>query len=814
METLLQDLRYGIRMLAKKPAFTAVAVLALALGIGANTAIFSVVNTVLLKPLPFKDPDQLMMVWEDNTKLGFPKDTPAPANFVDWKDQNQVFDGMAAIATQTFNLTGVGEPEKLEGLRVSANFFPLLGVEPSLGRSFLPEEDLPQGERVVIISHGLWQRRFGSDASIIGRPLTLNGQSYTVVGVLSKDFRFPDPFQSATEESAIWVPLAFSSEEASNRGGHYLFVYARTKPGVTQKQAQADMDTIAARLQQQYPDTNKSVGAVVTSLHEQVVGDIRPALLILLGAVCFVLLIACANVANLLLARAAARQKETAIRTALGASRPRLVGQFLTESLLLAGLGGIVGLLLAAIGMRVLVALMPATLSQAKDVNIDAKVLGFTLLVSLLTGVIFGLAPALQASRPDLNESLKEGGKGTAGVARARLRGLLVISEVALALVLLIGAGLLINSFLRLRSVDAGFNAANLLTMKVVLPRLKYPDPVKRTAFYDEMLRRIQSLPGVQSAGVITNLPLTFRGNNAGVTIEGRPEPAPDERPIVITRAISPDYFRTMNIPLLKGREFSPHDTPDAVGVVVIGETTARQFWPGEDAIGKRIKLGPFNSDEPWLSVVGVAKDVRQFELDIDPKPQVYFPYSQMTYTFLAPRDLVVRTAGDPLSLASAVRGEVWAVDKDQPVSNISTMEQILSNSVARQRFNMLLLAIFAGVALLLAAVGIYGVISYSVTQRTHEIGIRMALGATSSDVLKLVVWQGLKLVSVGVVIGLSSAFVLTRLMQSLLFGVSATDPVTFASISAALVAVAMLASYIPARKATKVDPMVALRYE
>jgi predicted permease len=814
MENLLQDLRYGIRMLAKKPAFAAVAVLALALGIGANTAIFSVVNAVLLRPLPFKDPDRLMIVWEDNTKLGFPKDTPAPANFVDWRDQNQVFDGMAAVATQTFNLTGAGEPEKLEGQRVSASFFPLLGVEPTLGRSFLPEEDRPEGERVVIMSHGLWQRRFGSDPAIVGKPLTLNGQPYTVVGVMPKSFRFPDPFESETEENSVWVPIAFSSQEASNRGGHYLLVYARAKPGVTVKQAQADMNTIAARLQQQYPDTNTSLGAVVTSLHEQVVGDIRPALLILLGAVAFVLLIACANVANLLLARAAARQKETALRTALGASRSRLIAQFMTESVLLAALGGAVGLLLAVVGMRVLVALMPANLSQAKDINIDAKVLGFTLLVSLVTGVIFGLAPALHASRPDLNESLKEGGKGTAGVARSRVRGLLVISEVALALVLLIGAGLLINSFLRLRSVDPGFNADNLLTMKVVLPRLKYPDPVRRTAFYDELLQRVSSLPGVQSAGVTTNLPLTFKGNNGGVTIEGRPEPAPDERPIVITRTVSPDYFRTMNIPVLKGRQFSPQDTADKPGVVIVSEATARQFWPGEDAIGKRIKLGGFNSDAPWLSVVGVAKDVRQFELDIAPKPQAYFPYAQMTYSYLAPRDLVVRTSGDPLGLAAAVRGEVWAIDKDQPVSNVATMEQILSNSVARQRFNMLLLVIFAAVALVLAAVGIYGVISYSVTQRTHEIGIRMALGATSKDVLTLVVGQGLKLVSAGVGIGLGSAFVLTRLMQSLLFGVSATDPTTFAAISAVLVAVAMLASYVPARKATKVDPMVALRYE
>jgi putative ABC transport system permease protein len=814
METLLKDLRYGIRMLLKKPAFTAVAVIALALGVGANTAIFSVVNAVLIKPLPFKDPDRLMMVWEENSKLGFPKDTPAPANFVDWREQNEVFEDMAAIADQTFNLTGIDEPEKLEGQRVSASFFPMLGVAPALGRAFLPEEDRPQAERVVIMTHGLWQRRFGSDPGIIGKPLSLNGQSYTVVGVLPKSFQFPDPFQTSTEEITLFVPIAFSSEEAGSRGGHYLLVYARAKPGVTVKQAQDNMNVIAARLQQQYPGTNTSVGAVVISLHEQIVGNIRPALLILLGAVGFVLLIACANVANLLLARAATRQKETAIRTALGATRGRLIAQLLTESILLAALGGAVGLLLAVIGMKLLVALMPATLSQAKNVDIDAKVLGFTLLVSLLTGVVFGLAPALQASRPDLNESLKEGGKGTPGVARARVRSLLVISEVALALILLIGAGLLIKSFMRLRNVDAGFNSENLLTMKVVLPRLKYPDHARRTAFFDQLLERIGSLPGVQSAGVITNLPLTFKGNNNGIAIEGRPEPPPDEVPIVITRVISPEYFRTMKIPLLAGRQFSPQDRRDTTGVVIVSESTARQFWPGEDALGKRIKMGGFNSEAPWLSVVGIVRDVRQFELDIDPKPQVYFPYTQVPYAYMAPRDLVVRTAVDPLSLAAAVRSEVWAIDKEQPVSNISTMEQILYASVAQQRFNMLLFAIFAVVALVLAAVGIYGVISYSVTQRTHEIGVRMALGASSGDVMRLVVGQGFKLVSVGVAIGLAAAFVLTRFMQSMLFGVGATDPITFAAISAVLVAVAMLASYVPARRATKVDPMIALRYE
>jgi putative ABC transport system permease protein len=753
-----------------------------------------------------------MIVWEDSAKYGFPKDTPAPANFIDWRDQNQVFESLAAVASQTFNLTGAFEPEKIEGQRVSANFFPLLGVEPILGRSFLPEEDQPGAGPVVLMNYGLWQRRFGSDPDIVGKPVTLDGQGYTVIGVLPKEFRFPDPYQSAAEENALYVPIAFSSEEASNRGGHYLIVYGRAKTGVTVEQAQAEMTTIAARLEQAYPESNMSIGATVVSLHEQLVGDIKPALLILLGAVAFVLLIACANVANLLLARAAARQKEIALRTALGASRARLVGQFLTESVLLAALGGAVGLLLAVFGLKLLTTLIPPELLQVKTISIDVRVLGFTFLVSLVTGVIFGLAPALQASRPNMNEALKEGGKGTSGGSRSPLRNLLVVSEVALAFVLLIGAGLMINSFFRLRNVDPGFKTANLLTMNVVLPRSKYPNRAKRSAFYDDMLQRIQSLPGVESAGVITNLPLTFKGNNAGVAIEGRPEPPADQVPIVITRVVSEGYFRTMGIALSKGREFNSQDRPDTRASIIVSESTARTFWPDEDPLGKRLKMGRLNSDEAWLSVVGVVKDVRQFELDIDPKPQVYFNYAQMPY--FAPRDLVVRTSGDPLLLAAAVRDEVWAVDKDQPVSNVSTMEAILAYSVARERFNMLLLAIFAAVALALAAVGIYGVMSYSVTQRTHEIGVRMALGATSSDVLKLVVGQGARLVSVGVAIGLGSAFALTRLMESLLFGVSATDPATFAVISIVLVAVAMLASYIPARRATKVDPMIALRYE
>jgi putative ABC transport system permease protein len=804
---LWADLRYAARMQVKNPAFTLIAIIALALGIGANTAIFSVVNTVLLRPLPYKDPERLAMVWEDATKHGYPRDTPAAANFVDWRDQNQVFEGMAAIADESFNFTGVGEPERLEGRRVSSSLFPLLGVEPQIGRVFAAGEDQPGSQRVVLLSYPFWQRRFGGDSSIVGKSLTLNGEGYTVVGVMPARFQFP------SSDDEVWVPLALTPQQAANRNRHYLQVVARLKPGVTLTQAQTEMSTIATRLQQQYPQANADLGAAVMSLREHLVGDIKPALLILLGAVSLVLLIACANVANLLLARAAVRQKEIAVRVALGAKRTRLLKQFLTESVLLSTLGGIVGMAIAYGGLILLRTFIPENISQAREISIDFRVLAFTLLVSVATGVIFGLAPAIQAMRFNQIETLKEGGRDAAtGGSGKRLRSLLVMAEVAISLVLLIGAGLLINSFLRLRNVDPGFRAENLLTMKIVLPEPKYREFERRSAFYTDLVQRVESLAGVRSAAVTTNLPLYRQGNSISIGIEGRPDPPPGQELIVVTRIISPGYFDTMSIPLLRGRQFTDQDTGTSPNVLVISETMARRFWPGEEAIGKRISAGRVESPEDWIQIVGVVKDVRQFELNADPKPQMYMSYRQAG--FFAPRDLVVKTDVDPSSMAATVRKAVWDIDKDQPVSNIRTMESILADSIARQRFSMLLLAIFAAVALVLAGVGIYGVMSYSVAQRTREIGIRMALGAQTGAVLKLAVGYGLKLVVAGIVLGLIAAFALTRVMSTLLFGVTATDPATFTLISLLLVCVAAIASYIPAKRATKVNPIIALRYE
>jgi len=807
LDTLLQDVRFGARVLARNKGFTAVAVLTLALGIGANTAIFSVVNAVLLRPLPYENSHELVQIWGTQPQLNTAP--MSPANFLDWREQNRVFERVAAYTGQNFNLSGVDEPERIRATRVSADLFELLRVRPTLGRAFLAEEDQHGGHRVVILSHALWQRRFGANPEIIGKTLTLNDQSYVVVGVMPPDFSFP---RTTTE---MWTPIAFSPGERGTRNTNYISVIARLKPGVTLEQARSEMEALARQQQEQYPEANAGIGVKLISYKEQVVGDTRPILLLLLGAVGFVLLIACANVANLLLARAAGRRKEMAVRSALGAGRRRVIRQLLTESVLLALVGGGLGLLLALWGINLLVALQPANIPRLAEVRIDRGVLLFASALSLLTGIAFGLAPALQATKLDLNGALKEGGKGTGeGAGRQRLRSILIVSEIALSLVLLIGAGLTIKSFWRLMQVDPGFNPENALTMVVSLPATRYAEPGRQVAFFRQAIERVSNLPGVDAAGVTTDIPL-FGGNSTGFNVEGHPPYAPGQRPLAEYRSVSPGYFRAMGIPLLRGRTFTEQDGVDAPGVVIINETLARRYFPGEDPLGKR--LG-FSGPTDWREIVGVARDTRNYGLDEEVKPEAYMPYTQSAPSYLAGSIsgmiLVARTASDPQSMSAAIKREVQGLDGNLPVYNIKTMEQYLAESIAQRRFNMLLLTVFAGVAVLLAAVGLYGVMSYMVSQRTREIGLRMALGAQARDILGMAVRQGLVLIIIGIGVGLAGALALTRVMSGLLYGVSTTDPATFAAIVLLLALASLIACYIPARRATRVDPLTALRYE
>jgi putative ABC transport system permease protein len=806
MRDLWTDLRHGLRVLTKNPGFTFVALVALALGIGANTAIFSVVHAVLLRPLPYNNPDRLVTVFETEPELA--KTPVTPADFLDWREQNRVFAHLAAIQWSGFNLTGGSVPERIRGAKVSVDFFATLGVQPELGRGFLPQEESPGADQIVVLSHGLWGRRFGKDPGIIGKTLTLDGRSFTVIGVM------PAGFRDYVTSAELWTPLAFGDKAKKVRDTHYLGVIGRLKPGITQTQAQGEMETIAETLQQQYPDTNTGVGIRLVPLQTQVVGDVRPALLVLLGSVAFVLLIACANVANLLLARAAARQREVATRVALGASRLRIVRQFLTESLVLAILGGLLGLLLAHWGLQFLVFLKPTNIPRLTEIGIDGRVLAFTLLASFLTGIVFGVLPALQISNSDPNEFLKEGDRaGTAGPGRTRLRDVLVISEVALAFSLLLDAGLMIRSFARIQEVAPGFNPQNVLTMAIPLPPYRYAESAKRTAFFQQVLERVKQLPGAQYAGVTTDLPLTGGGTSTDFLIKG--QPAPSTPPLTDYHSVSPDYFRAMQITLQKGRYFTERDTNDRPPVVIINETLARRFFPNRDPIGQWVGLsGP----PDWREIVGVVGDVKDLALESGAEPAAYVPYLQNSPAYLSDTSysmaLVVRTENDPTVVASAVRHEILTVDKDQPVSSVMTMEQVVADSISFQRVNMWLLGIFAGLALAIATAGIYGVMAYSVTQRAHEIGIRMALGARRRDVLRLVLGQGLMLACVGISLGLIAALALARTMKSLLYSVQPTDPLTLAGVSLLFAAIAFIAAYFPARRATKVDPTVTLRYE
>ncbi len=811
MTTLWQDIRYGSRMLWKSRGFTLIAVLALALGIGANTAIFSVVNTLLIRPLPFRESERIVMVWEHNKTRGNRQNVVNPANYLDWRTQGTVFEEIAAFYDARLNLTGGGDPLEVPTQAATPNLFTILSVEPIIGRKFTPEDALEGAPDVALISYGLWQSRFGGDPKIVDRQVSLNGTPTTIIGVLPADFQWFIKKGSLTDKPAqLWVPLGFT-EQNSTRRGRYLTTVARLKPGVSVEQARAEMNAIGSRLEQQYPDSNKNWGVEVVPLREQFVGDIRPALWVLLGAVGFVLLIACANVANLLLARASARQKEIAIRTALGASRWRIIRQLLTESVLLSALSGALGLLLAWWGIGIIEALSPRDLVNLDKVSINLVVLGFTLIVSFVTGLIFGLAPAFEATRLNTNETLKEGGRSNiGGGSGSRLRSLFVVAEVALALVLLVSAGLLVKSFMRLQSVDPGFDADHLLTMRVVLPSRKYAEDHQPVAFFKQATERLRSLPGVKSASAVSFLPFAGLGAATSFTIEGRPAPAAGEKPSTDVCVIEPDYFRTMSIPFVSGRNFNEQETTEKRHVVIINQALARKYFGSEDPLGKRVTVSMGREPVP-TEIIGVVGDVKNGSLNVDMRPMVYWPHPELAYTSMT---IVMRTTGDPLALAAAAEREIRAIDPDQPVSDIRTMQQLLADSVARSRFTTTLLGLFAALALVLASVGIFGVMSYSVTQRTHEIGIRMALGATARDILRMILRQGLTLTLIGVAVGLIGAFALTRLMSSLLFGVSASDPITFTAVTLMLAGVALLACYIPARRATRVDPMVALRYE
>jgi putative ABC transport system permease protein len=795
LETIWQDLRYGARMLSKRPGFTIVAVITLALGIGANTAIFSVVNAVLLRPLPCEDPDRLVYFMK-LTQQGYPEESSLP-DFVDWREQSRSFERMAAATSRTFNLTGVGEAERLNGEAVTADFFPMLSIRPAFGRVFLPEEDRPGASRVAILSHNLWRRRFGSNPDVVGLAITLNGQDYTVVGIAPPNLWHADGVD-------IWVPLAMGPGEARRRN-NFLSVAGRLKPGVSLDQARAEMNAISARLEQQYPQTNSGWRPELVPLHEVYVRNSRAMLLVLLAAVGFVLLIACANVANLLLARAATRGREIAIRAAFGAGRGRLVRQLLTESILLALLGGAGGAILALLGINALVGIGANIIPFLSKIGVDARVLGFTVFLSMVTGALFGLVPALQVSRLDLNDALKEGGRAGTMSGGRRLRQALVVSEVALSLILLIGAGLMIKSLYRLVNLDAGFNRENLLTIQLTLPPAKYGSDQQVAEFYQRLIEGVRGSPGVVSATAVSPLPLSGIASLLAFGIAGRSDGG--EASVLF---VGDRYIETMGVPLLLGRPLTELDGRDGPKAALINQSFARRYFSDQDPIGQRVTIeGSQNPNARWMTIVGVVADLKQhYAMEKEVFPSIYIPRS------LRSMALVARARDNPLSLLSAVRSEVRKLDRDLPVYKIQTMDQALGATLERERFAMLLLSVFAAVALALAAVGLYGVMSYAVSQRTREIGIRMALGARRSDVLMMVIGQGIKLAGAGALIGLGGALALKRLIETLVFGVSATDPLTFTTIALLLALVALLACWIPARRATKVDPMIALRCE
>jgi predicted permease len=813
MEALLRDLRYGIRSLLKRPGFTAIAVITLALGIGANTAIFSVVNAVLLRPLPYAEAEQLFVPWGSKGDTQHHMVVSYP-DFVDWQTQTKTLAHVAAYnSSGTLLREGDAEPELIVGAAVSADLFPLLNVAPILGRPFSRADDQPNAPTVIVLGYDLWRRRFNADPNIIGQQIKIASTSATVLGVLPEGFRFP----AQATRTEFLRPLAPTlGDRTLRRNSYSLRVVARLKPGVTAAAAESEMRAIGAQLERQYPDEGFRLGARLISLHEEMTWGSRTPLLVLLGAVGFVLLIACANVANLLLARAASRHREMAIRAALGAGRRRVVRQLLTESLLLSLIGGALGLLVAWWGVHLLLAASPLNIPRLKDAGLDTNVLAFTAVVSVLTGVIFGLAPALQASRADLQDALKEGGRNAGGGAvRNRVRALLVVVEVALSLVLLVGAGLLGKSFLLLSAVRPGFEPEHVLSTDLSLAKGKYPQPEQQQAGFAEIVRRAAAVPGVEAAAVIYPLPFGGDSNANTFLIAGRPALRPEDKPISNHRAISSDYFRALNIPLSRGRPFDGRDTQHTTPVIIVNETLARRYFAGTEALGQHIIIEGERGDNgvpPAREIIGIVGDVRHEGLDTESGPEYYVPYTQAPEAFMS---LVVRSAADnPGSLAASVREVIKQVDKDQYVAAIQPMTKLVAESIARRRFNTMLTGLFAVVALLLASIGIFGVLNYTVAQRTQEIGLRVALGAQTRDVLRLVLGQGVRLISSGIALGLAVSFALTRVLAGMLFGVKPTDPLTFVAVSFLLASVALLACYVPARRATKVDPLVALRYE
>jgi putative ABC transport system permease protein len=815
MTNLAQDLKYALRVLRKSPGFTVAAIVVLALGIGANTAIFSVVNAVLLRPLPFQDSGRLVQVWHVPPPKSFPGMTRfsvSAANYVDWERQNHVFEKMAIYSFSTLNLTGGDHAEVLQGASVSPDFFSALRSQPLLGRTFVPDEDQPGHDHVVVLSYSLWKSRFAGNPDIVGRDVDFDGQRYTVLGVMKADFRFPD-------WARFWTPMAWTDNQRSVRGEHHSQVIARLKPGVALPQAQAEMNTISARLADQYPEDDKGWGAVIVPLREQMVGDVRPALLILLGAVAFVLLIACANVANLTLAKTFARRKEIAVRAALGASRARVLQQSLVETVVLSIAGGALGLLLANAGTSIITNFLSDSLPRSAEISLDGWVLGFTLVISLLTGIVAGVVPAFRLTKTDLNETLKQGvGRGGSDSGGTRVRRLLVVSEVALSLMLLVGAGLMIRSLWMLRAVNPGFDSAKVLTMTIDVPRKKFTTPLQEIQFFDRALAQVRALPGVESAGVVDDLPLNGNGSHQPILIEGHPVVPMSEQPEVDVRAISPGYLQALRVPLHRGRGLSASDTFDRPPVVLISEAMARRFWPNKDPIGKHLTMS-FMPDKV-REIVGIVGDVKLDALDVAaPSATLYVPLSQISVPPMGgwrsfPMSMVVRATLPTADVVAPVTNAIHQVDAQTPVLEVLTMDEVLANSLSQRRFNMLLFAAFAGLALLLAAVGIYSVLAYAVRRRGREIGIRMALGAQISDVLRMVVVEGMTPTLIGMAIGVAGALALGRVLSTLIYGVQATDPLTFVGVSAILAVVALLASLIPAYRATRVEPVKALREE